>query len=275
MKAVVIATSGDPQVLQVQEVENPEIGDDKVLIRVDAAAINRADTLQRKGLHPPQRRQSLPRSRMFWNHRSCWKGRRSMEGWRSVRGIQVCALLSGGGHAEKVAVPVGQVLPAPLAMPMRRLRFLASSDGTRRATTKTLVLSSNHWLKPRHQSQKSRVHGGSIGIGTFSIQIVKYRGARVFVTAVAEVNLRFTCKAPYSARYHFLYRRFFCSFGVESLKLRTEVYGNSKENMFYIAIIGNTTNNALAGQFPGSNVPQCPLGVPKLACHPCSQLNRT
>ena len=55
MKAVVIATTGDPQVLQVQEVENPEIGDDKVLIRVDAAAINRADTLQRKGLHPPSK----------------------------------------------------------------------------------------------------------------------------------------------------------------------------------------------------------------------------
>ncbi|KAL6334256.1 hypothetical protein AAG906_013218 [Vitis piasezkii] len=51
MKAVVIATSDHPQVLQVQEVENPEIGDDEVLIRVDAAAINRADALQRKGLH--------------------------------------------------------------------------------------------------------------------------------------------------------------------------------------------------------------------------------
>ena len=55
MKAVVIATSGDPQVLQVQEVGNPEIGDVEVLIRVDAAAINRADTLQRKGLHPPSK----------------------------------------------------------------------------------------------------------------------------------------------------------------------------------------------------------------------------
>ena len=53
MKAVVITTPGDPQILQVQEVENPEIGDDEVLIRVEAAAINQADTLQRKGLHPP------------------------------------------------------------------------------------------------------------------------------------------------------------------------------------------------------------------------------
>ena len=53
MKAVVITTPGDPQVLQVQEVENPEIGDNEVLIRVEASALNRADTLQRKGLHPP------------------------------------------------------------------------------------------------------------------------------------------------------------------------------------------------------------------------------
>ena len=55
MKAVMIATSGDPQVLQVQEVENPKIGDDEVLIRVDTATINRADTLQGKGLHPPSK----------------------------------------------------------------------------------------------------------------------------------------------------------------------------------------------------------------------------
>ena len=53
MKAVVITTPGDPQVLQVQEVENPEIGHNEVLIRVEAAALNRADTLQRKGFHPP------------------------------------------------------------------------------------------------------------------------------------------------------------------------------------------------------------------------------
>ena len=52
MKAVVITTPGDPQVLQVQEVENPEIGDNEVLIRVEASALNRADTLQRKGLYP-------------------------------------------------------------------------------------------------------------------------------------------------------------------------------------------------------------------------------
>ncbi|KAJ9693045.1 hypothetical protein PVL29_011957 [Vitis rotundifolia] len=95
MKAVVIATSGDPQVLQVQEAENPEIGDDEVLIRVDAAAINRADTLQRKGLHPPSKA-AVP-----------------------TPILNVCALLSSGGHAEKVAVPAGQVLPVPSGVSLK------------------------------------------------------------------------------------------------------------------------------------------------------------
>lgn len=48
-----VTTPGDPQVLQVQEVDDPEIGDNEVLIRVEASALNRADTLQRKGLYPP------------------------------------------------------------------------------------------------------------------------------------------------------------------------------------------------------------------------------
>lgn len=53
MKAVVITSPGGPEVLQVQEVENPRIGDDEVLIKIEATALNRADTLQRKGSYPP------------------------------------------------------------------------------------------------------------------------------------------------------------------------------------------------------------------------------
>lgn len=55
MKAVVITTPGGPEVLQLQEVEDPQFGDDDVLIRVAATALNRIDTLQRKGSYPPPR----------------------------------------------------------------------------------------------------------------------------------------------------------------------------------------------------------------------------
>lgn len=53
MKAIVITQPGSPEVLQLQEVEDPQINDDEVLIKVEATALNRADTLQRKGSYPP------------------------------------------------------------------------------------------------------------------------------------------------------------------------------------------------------------------------------
>lgn len=53
MKAIVITQPGSPEVLQLQEVEDPQIKDDEVLIKVEATALNRADTLQRKGSYPP------------------------------------------------------------------------------------------------------------------------------------------------------------------------------------------------------------------------------
>lgn len=53
MKAIVITSPGGPEVLQLQEVQDPQIKDDEVLIKVHATALNRADTLQRKGSYPP------------------------------------------------------------------------------------------------------------------------------------------------------------------------------------------------------------------------------
>lgn len=61
MKAIVITEAGGPEVLQLQEVEDPKIKDDEVLIRVSATALNRADTLQRLGRHPaPKGESELP-----------------------------------------------------------------------------------------------------------------------------------------------------------------------------------------------------------------------
>ncbi|PQQ06080.1 quinone oxidoreductase PIG3-like isoform X3 [Prunus yedoensis var. nudiflora] len=95
MKAVVITTPGGPEVLQLHEVEDPELKDNEVLIKVEATALNRADILQRKGMYPPPPAIGKQVSR-----------------WQV--GDKVCAILSGGGYAEKVAVPAGQVLPAPI-----------------------------------------------------------------------------------------------------------------------------------------------------------------
>ncbi|XP_059595540.1 uncharacterized protein LOC132252614 [Vitis vinifera] len=125
MKAVMIATSGDPQVLQVQEVENPKIGDDEVLIRVDTATINRADTLQGKGLHPPSKAAvPTPASNVLESSKllegSSFDGRLAISLWYT----DVCSsflwyTVCGGGYAEKVAVPAGQVLLVPSGVSLK------------------------------------------------------------------------------------------------------------------------------------------------------------
>lgn len=115
MKAVVITTPGGPEVLQLQEVEDPQINEDEVLIKVEATALNRADTIQRQGKYPPPKGASpYPGLECSGTIEAVGK---NVSRWKI--GDQVCALLSGGGYAEKVAVPAGQVLPVPQGVSLK------------------------------------------------------------------------------------------------------------------------------------------------------------
>ncbi|XP_022950164.1 quinone oxidoreductase PIG3 isoform X2 [Cucurbita moschata] len=181
MKAIVISEPGEAEVLQLQEVDDPIIKDDEVLIKVEATALNRADTLQRKGLYPP------PKGASPFLGLEC-SGiveavGRNVSRWKI--GDQVCALLAGGGYAEKVAVPAGQVLPIP---PGVSLKDAASLPEVACTVWSTVFMTSR-----LSRGETLLVHGGSSGIGTFAIQIAKYQGARVFVTAGSEDKLA-VCK---------------------------------------------------------------------------------
>ncbi|KAI8525422.1 hypothetical protein RHMOL_Rhmol13G0229400 [Rhododendron molle] len=181
MKAVVITTPGGPEVLQLQEVEDPEYGDDDVLIRVAATALNRADTLQRKGSYPP------PKGASPFLGLEC-SGTAEAVGRNATRwkiGDQVCALLSGGGYAEKVAVPTGQVLPVPAGVSLK--------DAASFPEVVCTVWSTVFMMSRLSAGETFLIHGGSSGIGTFAIQIAKYLGAKVFVTAGSEEKLA-ACK---------------------------------------------------------------------------------
>ncbi|KAL8112966.1 hypothetical protein AgCh_020328 [Apium graveolens] len=181
MKAIVITSPGDAEVLKIQQVEEPLIGDDEVLIQVEATAVNRADTLQRKGAHPP------PKGASPYLGLEC-SGTILSLGQNVTRwniGDQVCALLSGGGYAEKVAVPAGQLLPVPQGV---SLKDAASFPEVACTVWSTVFMMSK--LSP---GETFLVHGGSSGIGTFAIQIAKYLGVKVFVTAGNEEKLIF-CK---------------------------------------------------------------------------------
>uniref|UniRef100_A0A2N9GFD0 Enoyl reductase (ER) domain-containing protein n=1 Tax=Fagus sylvatica TaxID=28930 RepID=A0A2N9GFD0_FAGSY len=181
MKAIVISSPGGPEVLQLQQVEDPELKDDEVLIKVQASALNRADTVQRIGAYPP------PKGASNYLGLEC-SGTieavgKSVSRWKI--GDQVCALLSGGGYAEKVAVPAAQVLPVPTGVSLK--------DAASFPEVACTVWSTVFMMSRLSAGETILVHGGSSGIGTFAIQIAKYQGARVFVTAGSEEKLA-VCK---------------------------------------------------------------------------------
>ncbi|XP_022848073.1 quinone oxidoreductase PIG3-like [Olea europaea var. sylvestris] len=181
MKAVVITSPGGPEVLQLKEVDDPQIKDDEVLIRIVATALNRADTLQRMGRYDPPKGDSLyPGLECSGTIEAVGK---NVSRWKI--GDQVCALVGGGGYAEKIAVPSGQVLPVPPGVSLQD----AASFPEVACTVWSTIFMMSHLSK----GETLLIHGGSSGIGTFTIQLATYHGVKVFVTAGSEEKLA-ACK---------------------------------------------------------------------------------
>ena len=171
MRAVLVTKPGGPEVLVWQEVSDPEPAAGEVLIEVAASAVNRADLLQRQGHYdPPPGTPPYPGLECSGVITGLGEG---VEGW--TIGDQVCALLSGGGYAEQVAVPAGQVLPVPDGVDLVTAAALPEVACT--------VWSNVFMLAGLRPAETLLVHGGSSGIGTMAIQLATAMGARVAVTA--------------------------------------------------------------------------------------------
>jgi putative PIG3 family NAD(P)H quinone oxidoreductase len=171
MRAVVISRPGGPEVLTWREVPDPVPGPGEVLVAVAASAVNRADLLQREGHYDPPPGSS-PYPGLECSGRITGLGE-GVEGW-SV-GDEVAALLSGGGYAEQVTVPVGQLLPVPPGVDLVHAAALPEVTCT--------VWSNVFMLAGLRPGETLLVHGGSSGIGTMAIQLGRAMGARVAVTA--------------------------------------------------------------------------------------------
>jgi putative PIG3 family NAD(P)H quinone oxidoreductase len=173
MRAVVITSPGGPEVLEVQEVPDPTPKDDEVVIDVAATAVNRADLLQRQGNYPPPRGAS-PYLGMECSGTIAAVGN-TVAGW--AVGDEVCALLAGGGYAERVAAPMGQLMHVPQNVPL--IDAAALPEVT--CTVWSMVFGPHAGrLQP---GERILIHGGSSGIGTMAIQIAHGRGATVITTA--------------------------------------------------------------------------------------------
>ena len=171
MHAITVPEPGGPEVLNWAEVPDPVCGPGEVVIDVVASAVNRADLLQRQGHYPPPKGASeilgLECSGVV---REVGEG---VTEWS--RGDEVCALLAGGGYAERVAVPAGQVLPKPAGVELATAAALPEV---------TCTVWSNVFLRAGlRRGERFLVHGGAGGIGTMAIQLAARAGAQVFATA--------------------------------------------------------------------------------------------
>jgi putative PIG3 family NAD(P)H quinone oxidoreductase len=171
MTAIVIEAPGGPEVLKpaTLPVSSPAAGE--ILIRVEAAGVNRPDVLQRRGLYnPPPGASPLPGLEVAGTVAAIGP---DVAGW-SV-GDPVCALVSGGGYAEFCIAPAPQCLPIPQGLSAAEAAGLPET---------LFTVWTNVFERGRLQTgERFLVHGGSSGIGTTAIQLAKAWGAIVFATA--------------------------------------------------------------------------------------------
>ncbi|MFE3786554.1 NAD(P)H-quinone oxidoreductase [Streptomyces goshikiensis] len=171
MHAITIEQPGGPEALVWTEVPDPVAGEGEVLVEVAASAVNRADILQRQGFYdPPPGSSRHPGLECSGRIVAIGPG---VSGW--AVGDEVCALLAGGGYAERVAVPAGQLLPVPEGVDLVTAAALPEVVCT--------VWSNIFMIAQLRPGETVLVHGGSSGIGTMAIQLAKAIGAKVAVTA--------------------------------------------------------------------------------------------
>ena len=192
MRAVTVPEPGDADKLVLAEVPDPSPRPGEVLIDVVAAGVNRADIMQRLGHYPPPPGASAYLG-LEVSGRVAGLGD-GVDGWQL--GDEVCALLDGGGYAERVAVPTAQVLPVPRGVTLEDAAGLPEVTAT---VWSNVFLVAN--LQP---GQVLLVHGGSSGIGTMAIQLARAVGAHVAVTAGSAEKLE-ACRrlgAEFLVNYH-------------------------------------------------------------------------
>jgi putative PIG3 family NAD(P)H quinone oxidoreductase len=177
MKAVFYDGAGGPEVMALREVPAPVPADGEVLIDVAAAGLNRADVQQRLGVYPPPPGASeIPGLEVSGRIAAVGPG---VAGF--APGDEVCALLAGGGYAEQVAVPAGQVLPLPEGVDLATAAALPEVAAT---------VFSNLFMAAGVQAGESvLIHGAAGGIGTMAVQLVRAFGAVPMVTAGSQAKL--------------------------------------------------------------------------------------
>lgn len=179
MKAITLADPGDKTSLTLTEVDPPQLAEGEALVKVYAAGVNRGDLLQAAGHYPP------PPGASEIMGLECAGVIENPGTTAYAQGDRVACLLAGGGYAEYVAVPEGQLMPLPEEYSFEQAASIVEVACT---VWSNLVMRANL----RH-GQTVLIHGGAGGIGTFAIQLAKALGCTVAVTAGSAEKLE-TCR---------------------------------------------------------------------------------
>ncbi len=171
MKAIWVDTPGNAAVLKLTEIPNPVMKAGHVRIKIRAAALNRADLLQRRGLYPPPAGESeILGLEASGEVLECAA---NVQGYEI--GERVCALLPGGGYAQEAVVPAGMLAKIPDNLSFEEAAAIPEAYLT--------AYSNLVWLggiSPRH---RILVHAGASGVGTAALQLIRAFGASAIVTA--------------------------------------------------------------------------------------------
>ena len=182
MLAIEIAGPGGPEVLRAVERPVPQPGDQHVLVRVEAAGVNRPDIMQRLGKYPPPPGASdLPGLEIAGSVAAVG---REVTRWRE--GDRVCALVAGGGYAEYCVAPPAQCLPVPDG--------LTSHEAAAVPETFFTVWTNLFQRAGLRRGETVLVHGGTSGIGTTAIQLARAFGAAAIFATAGSDEKRAACE---------------------------------------------------------------------------------
>jgi len=182
MQAVLVKSPGGPDQLYLGQAPDPQIKENQVLVKIRAAGVNRADTLQRRGQYPPP-----PGESEILGLEMAGEVVEASPGCERLKpGDKVFGILSGGGYAEYVALDEGLAMPIPEGIAFEQAAGMAEVFLT--------AYQALFWLGRLQPGENVLIHAGASGVGTAATQLAKLAGARVLVTASSQEKLD-ACRA--------------------------------------------------------------------------------
>lgn len=181
MKAILLPQFGGPEVMQMGEWPTPEPDPKEIRVQIKATALNRADTMQRRGTYPPPPGESPIMGLEMAG--VVEKVGAEVTQWQV--GDKVCGLLGGGGYAEMCVTHEDMVFRLP--------KNLSFEEGAAIPEVFLTAFQALHWLAKVEAGEQVLIHAGASGVGTAAIQLVKLHQADCIVTASAGKHA--TCTA--------------------------------------------------------------------------------